>query len=93
MNREGAISGMIAGIVFTAAYIIYFKFVNPDANTAENWWFGVSPEGIGSIGMLINFAVAIGVSRLTPPPPAYIQDLIENIRVPIGSGEAHEIDA
>jgi cation/acetate symporter len=48
MNREGAVAGMIAGIVFTAAYIVYFKFVNPAANTAEHWWFGISPEGIGA---------------------------------------------
>ncbi len=82
MNREGAISGMIAGIVFTAAYIIYFKFINPSANTPENWFLHISPEGIGSIGMLLNFAVAITVSWFTPPPPHEIQDLVARIRVP-----------
>jgi cation/acetate symporter len=56
MNREGAIAGMISGITFTAAYIVYFKFINPAANTAAHWWLGISPEGIGAVGMLINFA-------------------------------------
>ena len=67
MNREGAVLGMISGISLTAAYIVYFKFVNPAANTAEHWWFGISPEGIGTVGMLVNFAVAWTVSRFTPP--------------------------
>jgi cation/acetate symporter len=82
MNREGAIAGMISGITFTAAYIIYFKFINPGANTAANWWVGISPEGIGAVGMMINFVVAGIVSRLTPPPPGEVQELIERIRVP-----------
>ena len=91
MNREGAILGMIFGITFTAGYIVYFKFVNPAANTRENWWFGVSPEGIGTIGMLLNFAIALTVSRFTPPPPPKIAHLVDLIRVPRGAGEAHEI--
>ena len=82
MNKEGAIAGMIAGIVFTAAYIIYFKFINPEANVQANWWFGISPEGIGGIGMLLNFAISIVVSKLTSPPPPEVQELVENIRVP-----------
>ncbi len=82
MNREGAISGMIAGIVFTATYIVYFKFINPAADTAANWWLGISPEGIGTLGMLINFAVAIGVCRLTAEPPQEIKDIVQDIRVP-----------
>ncbi|MHC4144051.1 MAG: sodium:solute symporter family protein [Planctomycetota bacterium] len=93
MNKEGAISGMLAGITFTAAYIIYFKFVNPSANIPENWLLGISPEGIGTIGMVINFAVALTVSRFTSPPPADVQALVENIRVPKGAGEPHEINA
>ncbi|MGH7463873.1 MAG: VC_2705 family sodium/solute symporter, partial [Longimicrobiales bacterium] len=93
MNREGAITGMITGITFTAAYIIYFKFINPAANTADHWWLGISPEGIGGIGMMLNFATAYTVSRLTPPPPAYVQDMIERIRVPRHAGPAHEIAA
>ncbi len=88
MNKEGAISGMLAGIVFTAIYIIYFKFINPGANTPDNWLFGISPEGIGTLGMLINFAVALGVSRVTNDSPENVQDLVESIRFPKGSGQA-----
>jgi cation/acetate symporter len=91
MNREGADLGMISGITFTAAYIVYFKFINPGANNAEHWWFGISPEGIGTLGMLLNFAVAVTVSRFTPAPPAQIGHLVDLIRVPRGAGEAHEI--
>jgi cation/acetate symporter len=91
MNREGAILGMIAGITFTAAYIVYFKFINPAANTADHWWLGISPEGIGAVGMLLNFAVALLVSRITPPPPEPVQRMVELIRVPRGAGPAHEI--
>ena len=82
MNREGAIAGMLSGITFTAAYIIYFRFVNPAADSPENWWFGISPEGIGTLGMLLNFAVAFTVSKFTPAPPASINELIDRIRVP-----------
>jgi len=89
VNREGAVAGMVVGIAFTAAYIIYFKFVNPSANTPENWWLGISPEGIGTLGMLVNIAVTLAVSAVTPPPPKEIQDFIEEIRVPRGAGEAH----
>ncbi|MCY4160132.1 MAG: cation acetate symporter [Bacteroidetes bacterium] len=82
MNRDGAVSGMITGIVFTACYIIFFKFVRPDLNSSEYWLFGISPEGIGAIGMILNFIVAITVSRFTPPPPASIRALVDRIRVP-----------
>jgi len=82
MNRYGAITGMVAGIVFTASYIIYFKFINPAANTSENWWFGISPEGIGTLGMIINFVLAAIVSTFTPPPPKEIGELVERIRLP-----------
>lgn len=88
MNDKGAISGMIAGIAFTAAYIIYFKFINPAANTPANWWFGISPEGIGTLGMIVNFAVAYGVFKMTDEAPQEIQDLVESIRFPKGAGEA-----
>ncbi len=92
-TREGAILGMIAGITFTASYIIYFKFVRPDLNTADSWWFGISPEGIGTVGMLINFAISVTVSRFTPEPPPHVKDLVERIRVPSGAGEAHGLNA
>ena len=81
-TKEAGITGMLTGIGFTAAYIIYFKFINPEANLQANWWFGISPEGIGGIGMLLNFAVSIVVSKLTSPPPPEVQELVENIRVP-----------
>ncbi len=93
MNRAGAISGMVCGIGFTAGYILWFKFLHPEQSTPENWWFGISPEGIGTLGMMINFAVAGVVHQLTPPPSPAIQQLVEDIRVPRGSGPAHEIEA
>jgi cation/acetate symporter len=93
MNREGAIAGMLTGITFTAAYIIYFKFISPSSNNAAHWWLGISPEGIGGIGMLLNFCVALIVSRLTPPPPAAIQSMVDMIRVPRSAGPAREIQA
>lgn len=93
MNREGAIAGMISGIAFTAAYIIYFNYVDPAANTADNWFLGISPEGIGFVGMLINFAVSVTVSHFSPPPPEEVGRLVENIRVPKGAGPAHEVSA
>lgn len=90
-TREGAILGMIVGIIFTASYIVYFKFMRPDLNTADHWWFGVSPEGIGTVGMLLNFGLTIFVSRLTPPPPVAVQVMVDSIRVPKSAGEAHEL--
>lgn len=82
MNKAGAVSGMIVGITFTAAYIVYFKFINPSQNTPAHWWWGISPEGIGTLGMVLNFIVSITVSALTPPPPAEVQALVDDIRVP-----------
>ena len=82
MNKEGAIAGMIAGLTFTASYIIYFKFINPSTNFSGNWLFGISPEGIGTLGMFFNFLIAFMVSRLTAPPPQYIKDMVDDIRVP-----------
>lgn len=81
INKEGAISGMISGMVLTIGYILYFKSGAAGA-TKENWWFGISPEGIGSLGMIVNFAVTIIVSKFTPEPPVEVQQLVENIRVP-----------
>ncbi len=80
-TKQGAIAGMLVGILFTASYIIWFRFVDPGA-TEESWLFGISPEGIGAIGMLLNFAVTLGVSRLTPEPPAEVRELVEEIRLP-----------
>jgi cation/acetate symporter len=89
VNREGAIAGMLTGLIFTYGYIEYFKGLflkwagSPwGQNTAEHWLFGISPEGIGVIGMCLNFIVALTVSHLTAAPPDRIQHMVEQIRVP-----------
>jgi cation/acetate symporter len=84
-NSAGAIAGMLSGLLFTSGYIIGFKFLgwSPD-----HYLWGISPEGIGTVGMLLNLIVAILVSRLTPPPPPTIQDMVEDIRIPRGAGSA-----
>jgi cation/acetate symporter len=82
MNKEGAMAGMIVGIVFVAAYIIYFKFVNPSINNAKGWWLGISPEGIGTVGAALNFITMYVVSKFTPEPPQEIQELVANLRYP-----------
>ena len=84
MNREGAITGMIIGIVFTASYIIHFKPQLGGSGIPEDFWFGISPEGIGTLGMLINFIISIIVSRLTLAPPGNVIELTESIRTPRG---------
>jgi len=81
VNKQGAIAGMLCGIVFTAGYIIWFRFIDSGAQ-ADAWLFGISPKGIGSVGMLLNFAVTLSVSHLTPPPPASIAALVDEIRLP-----------
>jgi len=93
MNTAGAVSGMVVGITFTAAYIVYFKLVRPELNMPEHWWLGISPEGIGAVGMLLNFAVATAVAAMTPAPPPAVQRLVERIRIPRGAGEAHDVSA
>ena len=82
MNREGAIAGMLSGLTFTFAYIVYFKFINPAANNPQHWWLGVSPEGIGFLGSLINFMVALSVCHCTKPPPERVRRLVDGIRIP-----------
>ncbi len=93
MNRQGAMSGMIIGILFTASYIIYFKPQLGGPGLQENFWWGISPEGIGTLGMILNFVIALVVSRLTPPPPKEVVELTEHIRTPRGAevstGQAH----
>ena len=80
-TKEGAISGMLCGLLFTAAYIYYFKFMHPEAGPAD-WWFGISPEGIGSLGMVINFGVTLAITAVTSPPPASVQEQVEHLRYP-----------
>ena len=87
-TREGAMAGMVVGIVFTAAYIVYFKFVNPAINTKDHWLLGISPEGIGTLGMILNFIVSYAVSKMSGPVPDDVQQMIEDIRIPSGAGAA-----
>lgn len=95
MNKEGAISGMIVGLLFMIFYMMKFKFGLFDgggkevvASLKSSWWFGISPEGFGTIAMLTNFTVSLVVSRFTPAPPQEVQDIVEDIRIPSGAGEA-----
>ena len=90
MNKEGAITGMLVGLIFTFSYIVKIKFVSPQLNTAEHWLFGISPEGIGFIGMLLNIICAFGISKITNPPPLEVQNLVDDIRIPAGAGIAHQ---
>ena len=88
MNKEGAISGMIVGILFMLFYMTKFKFGWFGGGTKADWWFGISPEGFGSIAMLLNFIVSITIMKFTKEPPKYVQEIVENIRIPIDAGEA-----
>jgi cation/acetate symporter len=85
MNRAGAMSGMVCGIALTAGYILWFKFLHPELSNPENWWFGISPEGIGALGMMVNFAVAGAVYRFFPAPSSEVQAMVDDIRVPLGN--------
>jgi cation/acetate symporter len=87
MNMQGAISGMIAGLVFTASYILYFKYLG---GTPDQYLWGISPEGIGTLGMIVNFVVSFGVALVTPKPPQKVIDMIEEIRIPRGAGQSIE---
>ncbi|MBT3481962.1 MAG: cation acetate symporter [Opitutales bacterium] len=89
VNREGGIAGMFCGIAFTSGYIVYFQFLG---GTTDQLLFGITPEGIGFVGMLINFAVAFSVSAFTSPPPKHVQEMVENIHIPTGAGEAETHD-
>ncbi|MGB2376004.1 MAG: sodium:solute symporter family protein [Porticoccaceae bacterium] len=88
INKQGAISGMLTGLLFTFSYIVYFKFVAPELNTADHWLLGISPEGIGFLGMLLNIAVACAVSKFNAPPPMSVQHMIDTIRIPTDAGAA-----
>jgi cation/acetate symporter len=91
MNKEGAISGMIIGLSLMFFYMAKYKLHwigDPEVDTAENWWFGISPEGFGTVAMVVNFIVSLVVSRVTPEPPQHVQEIVEHIRIPSGAGEA-----
>ena len=96
MNKEGAVSGMVVGLLLMLFYMLKFKFGIFDggksavAGLQSDWWFGISPEGFGSIAMLVNFAVAYIVCRFTAPPPDEVQEIVENIRIPSGAGDAQQ---
>ena len=82
VNKEGAIAGMLSGLILTLSYIIYFKFVSPDLNNSNYWLFGISPEGIGFFGMIINFCIALIVSNFYSKPPEKIYQMVDEIRRP-----------
>lgn len=94
MNKEGAIAGMIVGLLLMLFYMLKFKFGLFDggkeavAGLKESWWFGISPEGFGTIAMIVNFIVAFAVNSFTKAPPQDVQDIVEHIRIPSGVGEA-----
>ncbi|WP_411896174.1 sodium:solute symporter family protein [Winogradskyella sp. A2] len=91
MNRQGAVAGMIVGIVLMLYYMIVYKtglIGVMDPRPKSEWWFGTSPEGFGTIAMLVNVVISVVVSRMTPPPPQHVQEIVENIRIPSGAGEA-----
>ena len=88
MNKEGAILGMVVGILLMLFYMMKFKFDWFGGGSKDDWWFGVSPEGFGTISMTINFIISIIVSRFTASPPNDVQQIVENIRIPSGAGAA-----
>ena len=88
MNKEGAISGMIVGVLAMLFYMLKFKFNWFGGGAKEDWWLGISPEGFGTVAMIINFIVSIIISKFTPDPPLEVQEIVTNIRIPSGVGEA-----
>ena len=88
-NRAGAVAGMVAGLLFTMAYIVMCTadkvlpmFFDAPILAKEDWWFGISPQGIGTLGMVLNFAVTLIISFSTAPPPEEVQQLVEEVRIP-----------
>lgn len=88
MNKEGAIAGMLVGILLMLFYMTKFKFDWFGGGAKEDWWFGISPEGFGTVAMMANFVVSIVVSKFTPNPPKEVQEIVENIRIPSNAGTA-----
>lgn len=94
MNKEGAIAGMVIGLSLMLLYMLKFKFGIFDggksavAGLKSSWWFGISPEGFGTVAMFVNFVISVVISRMTPAPPENVQEIVENIRIPSGAGEA-----
>ncbi|MGK0315180.1 MAG: cation/acetate symporter, partial [Saprospiraceae bacterium] len=90
INKEGAIAGMVVGILLMLFYMTKFKFDWFGGGTKEDWWFGISPEGFGTVAMMVNFMITIVISKFTPAPPQEVQEIVENIRIPSGVGDAIE---
>lgn len=90
MNKEGAVAGMVVGILAMLFYMLKFKFDWFGGGTKVDWWFGISPEGFGTVAMLLNFVVSLIISTFTPKPPIEVQKIVENIRIPSGAGQAHQ---
>lgn len=90
MNKEGAVAGMVVGILAMLFYMLKFKFDWFGGGTKDDWWFGISPEGFGTVAMLLNFVVSMIISTFTPKPPIEVQKIVENIRIPSGAGQAHQ---
>jgi cation/acetate symporter len=90
MNREGAVSGMVVGILLMLYYMLKYKLGVFGPTSPDEWWFGISPEGFGTVAMTVNLIISIAVSRMTAAPPQDVQDLVEDIRIPRGAGGAHE---
>jgi len=90
MNKEGAVAGMVVGMFCMLYYMMKFKFDWFGGGTQEDWWFGISPEGFGTVAMIINFVVSLTIASMTPKPPQEIQELVENIRIPLGSGKPQD---
>jgi len=97
MNNVGAVAGMVAGITVTLLYVFQHKgiffipgteFLAPQLGMGADWFFGISPNAFGAVGAIVNFVVAFLVAAVTAPPPDHIQHLVEDVRVPRGSGEA-----
>jgi len=89
MNKEGAIIGMVIGVLLMLFYMLKFKFDWFGGGSKKEWWFGISPEGFGTVAMIVNFIVSIIISKFTPPPPKEVQEIVENIRIPSGVNKAH----
>jgi cation/acetate symporter len=89
INKEGAVAGMVVGILLMMFYMTKFKFDWFGGGTKEDWWFGISPEGFGTVAMIVNFIVSIVISKFTAAPPKEVQEIVENIRIPSGVGEAY----
>lgn len=88
MNKEGAIAGMVVGILTMLFYMTKFKFGWFGGGEKTDWWFGISPEGFGTVAMALNFIVSIVIMKFTPQPPQNVQEIVENIRIPSGAGKA-----